>query len=66
MPEQPKILTCLFLPDVFCVYRKTAEFAVMDRCAKCVHYDRFMREMEEEEDRFWKWEERVRREGYGR
>jgi len=56
-----KVLSCLFLPDVLCSYRKTEGFYVMDRCAKCPHYIRFMADMEEEEERFFEEVERLRR-----
>jgi len=60
-----KVLSCLFLLDVLCSYRKHEGFYIMDRCAKCPHYDRFMREMEEEEDKFWEEVERLERERHG-
>lgn len=45
-----KLLSCLFLLDVLCSYVKTEKFSgVMDRCLKCRHYERFMREMAEED-----------------
>jgi len=56
-----KLLSCLFLPDVLCSYRKTEKFGVMDRCVKCRHYETFMSEMEDEEDRFFEELERARR-----
>lgn len=46
-----KLLTCAFLTDVLCRYRKTEEFAIMDRCLKCPHYLRFITEMDEEDER---------------
>ena len=56
-----KILSCLFLLDVLCSYRKTEGFGVMDRCLKCPHYFRFVREMEEEEEAFFEEVDRIRR-----
>jgi hypothetical protein len=44
-----KVLSCVFLPDVLCSYRKDAKFGVMARCFECRHYRRFMREMDEED-----------------
>ena len=63
---KPKVLSCLFLLNVLCSFRKVEQFAVLDRCFKCPHYSRFVQEMEELEDAFWEEEERLRREGsYG-
>ena len=53
MVVESKLLSCFFLTDVLCSFRKTEEFGVMDRCLRCSHYKRFMREMEEEEDEMW-------------
>lgn len=46
-----KLLACVFLPDVLCSYRKDAKFGVMSRCYKCPQYERFMRKMDEEDER---------------
>jgi len=47
-----KGLSCLFLFDVLCSYVKTEKFVgVMDRCLKCPHYLRFLREMSEEDEK---------------
>ena len=48
---KPKILSCLFLLDVLCSYRKTEGFGVMDRCMKCRHYEEFLRVMQEEDEK---------------
>jgi hypothetical protein len=61
-----KLLSCLFLLDVLCVFRKTEKFGIMNRCSKCLHYKRFLREMEEEEEQFWEEEEKIRKFGYPR
>lgn len=53
-----KPLSCLFLLDVLCSYRKSERSGIMGRCLKCEHYARFMREMEEEDeatDAFYEW-----------
>ena len=42
-------LSCLFLLDVLCSFRRTEKFGVMDRCLKCKHYLRFLRIMHEED-----------------
>ena len=51
MASSEKLLGCLFLLDVLCSYRKDAGLVVMSRCFKCVHYIRFMAEMDEEDER---------------
>ena len=63
---KPKILSCLFLLDVLCSYRKTEKFGVMDRCLKCRHYMTFLREMDEEDEKVMDEIDRIRRgESYG-
>lgn len=51
MVSSEKLLSCAFLPDVLCSYRKDEKFGIMTRCFKCPHYIRFMREMDEEDER---------------
>ena len=46
-----KVLSCVFFDDVLCSYRKYDGFGIMDRCFKCRHFFRFMREMAEEDER---------------
>lgn len=47
-----KRFSCSFWDDVLCSYKKNEdEFAVLGRCHGCEHYKRFMREMEEEDER---------------
>ena len=46
-----EVLSCLFSPDTLCSYRKTKDFAIMDRCFKCPHYERFTHKMDEEDER---------------
>lgn len=46
-----KLLSCVFLPDVLCSFRKSEKFTMMDRCLKCSHYARFLREMAEEDEK---------------
>lgn len=43
-------LSCLFLDDVSCSFRGSKESRMMARCPKCSHYERFLREMDEEEE----------------
>jgi hypothetical protein len=43
---------CVFFPDVVCSYRLTdKEFTILHRCMECSHHARFMREMEEEDEK---------------
>jgi hypothetical protein len=43
---------CVFFPDVVCSYRLTdKEFIILHRCMECSHHARFMREMEEEDEK---------------
>lgn len=55
-----KILPCVFWDDVLCSYRKYEGFGLMDRCLKCPHYERFLCEMEDEEEAFFEEVERAR------
>ena len=48
-PRQVKLLSCIFLTDVLCSYRKDDNFRLMDRCLKCPQHARFEREMDEED-----------------
>ena len=45
-----KLLSCTFLSDVLCSFRKDEKFGVMGRCLKCEHYARFIREMDKEDE----------------
>lgn len=45
-----KLLSCAFLLDVLCSYRKSEKSGVMGRCLKCEHYARFIREMDKEDE----------------
>ena len=44
-----KPLSCLFLLDVLCSYRKNEGYGVMDKCMRCRHYETFLREMDAED-----------------
>jgi len=61
-----KLFSCFFLLDVLCSFRKGERFGVMNRCFKCPHYRRFMREMEEEDVRVMDEIDRIRKYGYPR
>jgi hypothetical protein len=58
-----KLLSCLFLLDVLCSYRKDAKLVVMARCFKCKEYVRFMAEMDEEDKQIMARIERIHRTG---
>ena len=59
-----KVLSCFFLTDVLCSYRKYEKIGVMSRCLKCQYYERFKREMDEEEEEFWDEVNMIRKYGY--
>ena len=66
MRVEKKLLSCVFLADVLCSFRKSEHFGVMSRCLKCSHYARFVREMAEEEEEFWDEVDKIRKYGYPR
>ena len=59
-----KLLSCMFFSDILCSFRKSEKFGVMDRCLKCPHYFRFLREMEEEDERVMDEIDKIRKYGY--
>jgi len=62
---QVKALPCIFVLNVLCSFRKDAEdFRPMQRCFTCSHYFRFLREMEEEESKFFEECDKIRKYGY--
>ena len=61
-----KLFSCFFLPDVLCSFRKNENFGVMGRCQKCTHYERFWREIDEEEEKFWGEVGKIRKYSYPR
>jgi len=63
-PVEKKLLSCVFLRDVLCAFRKSERSYVMERCSTCEHYKRFEREMEEEEDEFFAEAEKIWKYGY--
>jgi hypothetical protein len=58
-----RILPCAFFDDVLCVFREDAKFDIMPMCFECSHYKRFMREMEEEDNRIMDEIDEIRRTG---
>ena len=63
---EKKLLSCMFLPDVLCFFRKSEKSGVMSRCFKCPYLLKFQREMEKEEEEFWDEVDRIRKYGYSR
>lgn len=61
---QTKLRTCVFSLDVLCSKRRSDDFRPMQRCFTCKHYFRFMREMQEEEDKFFAECDKIRKFGY--
>jgi len=48
----PKLLSCLFLPDIFCSHVKSEKSrGLMDRCLKCRYYEEFLNIMAEEDEK---------------
>jgi len=60
--EIPKVFRCGFLSDVFCFWRKTEEFSLMERCLSCANYLAFLRFCDDEEDKAFAEFERIRKE----
>jgi len=60
---EKKPLSCFFLPNVLCSFRKSEHFGVMSRCLKCPHFKRFEREMDEEDERVMDEIDEIRRTG---
>lgn len=58
-----KPFSCMFLldDDIFCSFRKSERFGLMDKCLSCPHYLSFMREMDEEDERVMDEIDRIRR-----
>jgi hypothetical protein len=53
---------CLFFDDVFCPHSNVVRENRIDSvCLNCVHYERFEREMDEEEERDAEFVEAVRK-----
>lgn len=50
-PIEKKSFPCNFELGVVCPHKKTARFALFGRCFKCSHYQKFMRDMDEEDQR---------------
>ena len=58
-------LPCIFLFGVLCSFRRDVEdFRPMERCFKCEHYLRFVRELEEEEEKVFEEFDKIRKYGY--
>jgi len=62
--KRRKLLSCMFLDDVLCSFRKSEKSAIMNRCWKCPHFKRFKREMDEEDEKVMAEIDRIRKYGY--
>jgi len=58
-----KSLSCLFFADVLCSYVKYGKIGVLDRCLKCAHYERFMNQMDAEDQKVMDDIDEIRRTG---
>lgn len=59
--NKSKILSCLFLPDILCSFRKTEKFGIMDRCLRCRYYEEFLQIMAEEDEKVMDEIDKMRR-----
>ena len=60
------LLSCLFVLDVFCSYRRYEKLGIMNRCLDCKHFKQFLRDMQEEEEEFWEEVDKTHKYGYPR
>lgn len=58
--ESFKPFTCIFLSDVVCSFQKYGHAVLLRRCDTCEYYLRFVREMEEEEEKFFDEVDKIR------
>ena len=58
-----KVLSCLFVLDVLCSCRRYDKLGIMGRCLKCPHYERFLREMDKEDQKVMDEIDEIRRTG---
>ena len=62
--KRRKLLSCMFLDDVLCSFRKSEKSGIMNRCLKCPHHRRFNQEMLEEDERVMDEIDKIREHGY--
>ena len=55
---------CVFLVDLFCRFQTYDKPMVLDKCFRCPHYLRLMRQCDEEDIRLMDEIERIHRHGY--
>lgn len=55
--------SCSFWNDVFCRFKKREGFGFLHVCFTCDHYARFMREMDEEDERMMNEIDEIHRTG---
>ena len=58
--ESFKPFECIFLSGIVCSFQKYGKPVLLARCDHCEHYLRFVREMEEEEDKFFDEVDKIR------
>jgi len=46
-----KYRSCAFIEGLMCSHRRSEKFSVGKYCFSCPHYERFMREMDAEDER---------------
>jgi hypothetical protein len=63
--KETKVLSCVLFDDVLCSFRKSEKCDFMDRCFKCPQFKRFVREMDEEEQEFFDYVDKVRKNPQG-
>lgn len=63
MASSEQLLSCLFLLDVQCGFRKDVRPTIMSRCFSCKEYKRFNDTMDKEEGDFWRFEAKIRKQG---
>lgn len=58
-----KLLSCFFIKGVLCSYVKYGTVGIMDICVKCSHYERFLNDMDAEDQKVMEDIEEIRRTG---
>lgn len=58
-----KPLSCPFSDKVLCSYLKYEGSGIMSRCFKCAHYLRFVREMDDDDERMMEKMDEIHRTG---
>ena len=64
LASEKKLFSCLFFVDVLCSFRTSVKFYIMERCFECVHYKRFLKEEQDEEEEFFEEVNKIRKFDY--